>query len=193
MAIDNSTYPYRALDNHPTYRLGEKREEEEKREKRGREKREKRRMKDFIQRLHLTGRFVNKDAARIIGTIAVKHTEQAFEDEGFSDKLPKDNKWKDVQRRLNPRNYHTPADRKRKILRGRTRRGGMGDATYYKAMGRAVRIINPKIYSSVHNYGENAGRGAGFKMTKRQFIGPSFVLTQTANKALVTKMKNYWI
>ena len=37
----------------------------------------------------------------------------------------------------------------------------------------AVKILTDVPYASVHNNGERSGRGRGFKMPKRQFIGYS--------------------
>jgi len=54
-------------------------------------------------------------------------------------------------------------------LKGRTRNG-------------AVEFVFPLEYERVHNEGLRAGRGSGFKMPKRQFVGESKVLTERINK-----------
>lgn len=54
-------------------------------------------------------------------------------------------------------------------LKGRTRSG-------------AVEFVFPLEYERVHNEGLKAGRGEGFKMPKRQFVGESKVLTDRITK-----------
>lgn len=54
-------------------------------------------------------------------------------------------------------------------LKGRTRKG-------------AVEFVFPLAYEKVHNEGLKAGRGKGFDMPKRQFVGESKVLTERINK-----------
>lgn len=54
-------------------------------------------------------------------------------------------------------------------LKGRTRKG-------------AVEFVFPLEYEKVHNEGLKAGRGKGFKMPKRQFVGESKVLTARIKK-----------
>ncbi|MDR3226062.1 MAG: phage virion morphogenesis protein [Prevotellaceae bacterium] len=64
---------------------------------------------------------------------------------------------------------------------------------YYTPSRAAVRIYNPVNYAAVHNEGLRAGRGKGFIMPKRQFIGESAELNkkvqQTIEKEL-TKIIN---
>lgn len=45
----------------------------------------------------------------------------------------------------------------------------------------AVEFVFPLAYERVHNEGLMAGRGKGFKMPKRQFVGESKVLTRRIN------------
>jgi phage gpG-like protein len=54
-------------------------------------------------------------------------------------------------------------------LKGRTRKG-------------AVEFVFPLEYEKVHNEGLKSGRGAGFQMPKRQFVGESKVLTERITK-----------
>jgi phage gpG-like protein len=46
----------------------------------------------------------------------------------------------------------------------------------------AVEFVFPLEYERVHNEGLKAGRGSGFKMPKRQFVGESKVLTDRIQK-----------
>ena len=45
------------------------------------------------------------------------------------------------------------------------------------------------IYASVHNNGEKAGRGAGFQMPKREFLGDSRKLDRKNGKLILKKLK----
>ncbi len=58
-------------------------------------------------------------------------------------------------------------------------------ATISKRTVRGVRYTFNMVYARVHNEGLRAGRGAGFRMPKRQFIGPSSVL----DRKIYDKMK----
>lgn len=50
---------------------------------------------------------------------------------------------------------------------------------------------NSKVpYAKVHNEGGKAGRGKGFTMPKRQFLGDSKKLTNAITKRLTTYLKN---
>lgn len=45
------------------------------------------------------------------------------------------------------------------------------------------------IYASVHNNGEKAGRGSGFTMPKREFLGDSRKLDRKNSKLILKKLK----
>ena len=47
-----------------------------------------------------------------------------------------------------------------------------------------------KNYASVHNKGLRSGRGKGFKMPKREFIGKSAALSQKTRTMIKTTIKN---
>ena len=51
-----------------------------------------------------------------------------------------------------------------------------------------VRIINTVPYAAVHNEGLRAGRGSGFTMPKRQFIGESKELTDKIQNLIETEI-----
>ncbi|MEL6359124.1 MAG: hypothetical protein AAFQ01_04215, partial [Bacteroidota bacterium] len=63
------------------------------------------------------------------------------------------------------------------IETGRLRRA----ATRGRRMSQGVVFVLPK-YGKVHNDGLRAGRGAGFKMPKRQFVGASPILKSRFKK-----------
>lgn len=53
----------------------------------------------------------------------------------------------------------------------------------------SVSVINTAHYASVHNNGERAGRGAGFKMPKRQFMGESRELLDGIDEMVEQELK----
>jgi phage gpG-like protein len=57
-----------------------------------------------------------------------------------------------------------------------------GHALKGRVQSDAVAFVFPLAYEKVHNEGGQAGRGAGFKMPKRQFVGESQVLTGRIKK-----------
>lgn len=65
-------------------------------------------------------------------------------------------------------------------------------ATKGRVEGSQVRFVMPLEYMKVHNEGGRAGRGAGFQMPKRQYIGPSAALDnkirQKVNAYLARKL-----
>jgi phage gpG-like protein len=101
-----------------------------------------------------------------IGKKAVDLFTENFQKEGFQDNGAKP--WKEVQRRA--RNARGAAG-SRKILTGKT--GDLGRSIKYEVSPGKVTVYSDVIYADVHNEGLKAGRGAGFTMPKRQFIGDS--------------------
>jgi phage gpG-like protein len=106
-------------------------------------------------------------------------------------------KWKEVQRRQSwTRTYKTlsrthPRDTERIILTGRT--GDLGRSIEYKITDEGeVTILtglaafgSRKPYGRVHNEGLKSGRGKGFTMPKRQFMGDHPDL----RKAIIEKLE----
>ncbi len=110
-----------------------------------------------------------------IRTMALEHFDNSFDKQGWegvpwqSRKAPKSagsfSKWN---------NWNAG----RAILIGRGGQGGLrgsikGNVNEQRGV---VKITSNKIYSAVHNEGLRAGRGAGFRMPKRRFIGDSRIL-----------------
>ncbi len=52
----------------------------------------------------------------------------------------------------------------------------------------SIKIVTDLKYAAVHNFGLRAGRGAGFIMKKRQFIGSSYRMNEKLKKILVNKL-----
>jgi phage gpG-like protein len=134
-------------------------------------------MKDFIEKLKKINNYLDKGVFETVGDEAVSHYKKSFRDEGFTDRSLK--KWKEVKRRINPRNPKAAAAT-RPILTGRS--GELGSSIKWdKGAGRKVVISSDKVYAQVHNEGLRAGRGKGFKMPKRQIVGKSAELTRKIN------------
>lgn len=113
-----------------------------------------------------------KYAPDIAGTIAVRLFKENFQNEGFFGQS-----WKEVNRRRGQTKGKAKAWSRRKILTGDT--GDLGRSIEYKldSEGMAIIFTNPSSFKSkepygrVHNEGLRAGRGRGFIMPKRQFMG----------------------
>ena len=103
---------------------------------------------------------------------AKNHFLQSFRDGGFTDRNL--SKWK-------PRKVNTKNNIGRGILvkTGNLRRS---IKVRYVSFDRVVIGSYGLVYAAVHNYGQRAGRGKGFKMPKRQFIGNSVQLENRMKK-----------
>jgi phage gpG-like protein len=160
----------------------------------------------FQQRLKLLQtefkELYDRVAPHIAGKVAVRLFKENFQNEGFFEP----NGWEEVKRRdpkESPKNFHTftRGSRKgktegntwgrRKILTGAT--GDLGRSVVYKLEGNgSVTILtdpaafgSKQPYGRVHNEGLKAGRGSGFTMPKRQFIGDH----PTLRKAIIDELE----
>lgn len=117
-------------------------------------------------------RLLNIDLPKIIGKEAVSIFKTSFNTEAWGRE-----KWQEVERRKSTwtrngktiPNPITGAKRTRKILTGDT--GDLGRSLEYNTETGKVTISSNLIYAAVHNFGLKAGRGSGFTMPQRQFIG----------------------
>ena len=143
------------------------------------------------------GEFYDKYAPRIAALIAVSYFKKSFQTESW-ERVP----WKNVKRReanVGKKGYR-PAGWDRPILTGGSSdlgrsiemdksRTGQGQAVVwtnpaeFKGDGKSAR--SNKVYAAVHNEGLKAGRGSGFTMPKRQFMGNS----PTLNKLIVEELE----
>ena len=110
-------------------------------------------------------------------------------------------KWKEVQRRTpgtKANTYaakHHPAQTTRKILTGDTGDLGRSIEIREAANGTVTIWTNPSTFGSkepygrVHNEGLRAGRGSGFTMPRRQFMGEHPELNELIVKKLEEKLK----
>lgn len=130
----------------------------------------------------------DKYAPTIAGKEAVSFFKQSFQNEAWGR-----SKWVEVKRRLNPKTKGAAATRK--ILTGAT--GDLGRSIEVKNIeGGTVNIwTNPSAFGSkepygrVHNEGLRAGRGGGFTMPKRQFMGEDPELNRIIIEKLEQKLK----
>lgn len=116
----------------------------------------------------------------IMGVEALKHFNKSWRDQGFTDDNLK--RWDQRKKARNGRDK----GRGRAIL---VKSGALRRSLSKKNAGRmAVFITSPLPYANVHNEGLRAGRGRGFKMPKRQFVGYSHVLMRKIEQKLAKKI-----
>jgi phage gpG-like protein len=146
----------------------------------------------------LSGYIENGDAAAVAGREAAEFFKENFQAQGFKNSGVQ--KWKEVQRRTNPKNFKVATRGKYKgqpraknakvslpILTGT---GALGRSIQYKVVGKGKAIIYSDLpYARVHNEGLKAGRGKGFIMPKRQFVGQSKELSERIDKKLKQRVK----
>lgn len=131
----------------------------------------------------------------IIGNVAVSWFKKNFQNQAWGRV-----KWTEVQRRTpdtpaykyNAR--HHPARITRKILTGDTGDLGRSIEIREAANGTVTIWTNPSAFGSkqpygrVHNEGLHAGRGSGFTMPRRQFMGEHQELNELIVKKLEEKL-----
>lgn len=114
-------------------------------------------------------RLVNRTLPIDIGVLAKAHFQENFEKGGFVDNGLK--KWKPAKR--------LSLGRKEARFNSKTLLSGddhLFNSIAYVPGFAQVKIVNPVEYAKVHNEGLKAGRGKGFIMPKRTFIGKSHEL-----------------
>jgi phage virion morphogenesis protein len=126
---------------------------------------------------------------RKVGVLAVNHFQDNFKRQGFDGKP-----WKEVKRRLpiggrtgrrsTRLRYQKGAARTRGILigTGRLRR----DIRLISASSTKVVVGTGLVYAPVHDLGLRAGRGSGFVMPQRKFMGTDKKLVKDI-QALIEK------
>ncbi len=109
-------------------------------------------------------------------TLAVNEFTENFRKQGFEDRTLK--KWE-------PRKRQRQRDNGRAIL---VKSGALRRSLRKRRLTAFSGIIySPLDYAKVHNEGLRSGRGSGFKIPKRQFVGDSYKLRQ---KVIVTLERN---
>ena len=137
-----------------------------------------------------------KYAPTIAGKTAVSYFKKNFQNEAWGRV-----KWTEVQRRTpgtatyKSASKHHPARTTRKILTGDT--GDLGRSIEIKSVSNGQVVIwtapsafgSREPYGRVHNEGLRAGRGKGFIMPKRQFMGESEELNALIISEIERKLK----
>lgn len=127
----------------------------------------------FLQNIKLKQRdfeqLMNRTLPIKVGAMAKAHFQENFEKGGFVNNGLK--KWKPAKRLSSGKkgaasNYGTLLSARNHLF---------NSISYVPGFGQ-VKIINPVEYAAVHNEGLKAGRGKGFIMPKRTFIGKSHEL-----------------
>lgn len=109
---------------------------------------------------------------------AQNHFTKSFRDQGFTDEVLQE--WKPRKR--------TRGNEGRAIL---VKTGTLRRSLRKVSMGKyKVRITSNVPYANVHNEGERAGRGRGFKMPKRQFVGYSGVMDKKIRAKLHKRIRS---
>lgn len=111
--------------------------------------------------------------------IAVKHFTKSFDLEGFND-LPVKN-WKPLKRqRAEPYRSNKILTKTGALKKSLKSRAYVGKRIWW------VEIYSNLAYANVHNEGLRSGRGRGFKMPKRQFMGES----KSLDRKIQTRINN---
>lgn len=135
-----------------------------------------------IMQMQLAIELTLKSLKDEVGEMAVRHFKKSFDIEGFNDTPTP--MWKSLKR---PRPAPYTGN---KIL---TRTGSLKKSLRYKSrVGKrtwSVSVNSPLIYANVHNEGLRSGRGKGFKMPKRQFMGESSTLDHRIQTRINNRIK----
>lgn len=134
---------------------------------------------DFFKRVQAGIKQMEREiAATIVEVEAENFHEENFQKQGFTDVG-----FQPWAPRKNPDKNPLP----RSLL---VQTGVMkGHATKATNSGNKVIFKFPSDYMQVHNEGGRAGRGSGFTMPKRQFIGKSKLLETRIEKKVIEYMK----
>lgn len=139
----------------------------------------------------------DKYAPKIAGAVAVRFFKSRFQIEGWE----RAGDWQEVQRRMSAwvrngktvKNPYKGAKLTRKILTGDTGDLGRSIEVQKESPGSVTIWTRPigsnKAYARVHNEGLRAGRGKGFQMPKRQFMGEHPELNRMIIEELERKLK----
>lgn len=111
--------------------------------------------------------------------MAISHFKKSFDLEAFNDQPLK--KWKPLKRRRpQPYSNNKILTKTGKLKNSLRARSYVGSRVWW------VNLYSNVDYANVHNEGLRSGRGRGFKMPKRQFMGDSKIL----DKKIQTRIDN---
>jgi|BioPla2DNA2_1021312.scaffolds.fasta_scaffold10759_5 phage gpG-like protein len=137
---------------------------------------------------------IKKELPIIVKTEGLNHFEESWDNQGFTDKSL--DKWQKrkappaITKSGKPSAAYDKWARKdagRAILVGHqadSSGGHLKDSLKASATTKAVIFSSDKEYAEVHNEGGRSGRGKGFQMPRRRFMGPSKVLNDKIFKKL---------
>lgn len=151
--------------------------------------------KDLANQARLVKKLASGDLQRIIGVEGLNHFDKSWDNQGFTDKSLKKwdkrqwNKSKTKKKGGLRKDYKRfkAKDKGRKILMSHktdTRGKHLRHSITYRVVGTKVIFTADQPYAQVHNEGGKAGRGIGFVMKKRQYMGASHKLDQKIKKKL---------
>lgn len=119
----------------------------------------------------------------VMGVMAINHYKKSFINGGFTDEGFV--AWQKRKREDRGRYAKNAGSRAVLVKTGKLKRSLVA-----KKFGRyAVRITSNVNYANVHNEGLRAGRGKGFTMPKRQFVGYSGMLSAKIELRLRNKIQ----
>lgn len=111
-----------------------------------------------------------------VGVAAENHTKANFRQSGFvNDGLQAWTPSKRIGKAKGARGRH------KTLMSGRNH---LRNSTHHRAEPATAILYNDCEYAAVHNEGLHAGRGAGFTMPQRQFIGESKELDERVEKVI---------
>lgn len=128
-----------------------------------------------------------KRESKKILVIAAEHAVQFFQEnitgrQGFLDR--KVEKWPKRKNKVDPgRNILVGKGGGSKLYKSISRTGLTSKKVIIGIKGKA------RVYASVHNFGLRSGRGKGFTMPKRQFMGESKVLNKKIVRLIKARIK----
>lgn len=167
--------------------------------------------KDSIKKINRLVKYMERDALVVIGTEAVNHFKESFDNEGFTDRTLE--KWEEVERRKEGRwkgfqygstirrpgtktrksdaitNY-SPAAEQRKILTGTTME--LAEGIDYVPNGKGVTVYATAIYAKLQNEGGEMkvfGK-ASRTMKARRFMGQSEALRNKIRAIIYKDINN---
>lgn len=108
-------------------------------------------MDDLIKKLNELNRFLNDGSVqRVVGTEAVKHYKQSFQDEAFSNNAERDEPWEDVKRRDKDSpwyGFNYKGDKRTSVRIARNRNGTTRRAKRQKRLNYSAAATTRKILS----------------------------------------------
>lgn len=140
---------------------------------------------------------------KVIAVEGQIHFEQSFDKQGFTDRGTR--KWK--RRRFGGQKTKKDGtstkayreflrkDKGRAILvshQGDKKGAHLKDSIRSSATAKQIVFSTNKEYAQVHNEGGHAGRGAGFEMPQRQFMGPSEKLNERIDEKIKEEMDEFF-